>query len=224
MAEWLRAIIAFGSGVAGLSAPYPHPHSTHVCPFFSLTHSSLVSFYTLTTILAVWFLTHRLWAILVSCRHFLGAPRVAEAPTHCNSRPCCCFVHPRAKSELFSPHAGPLLLKSSRRIGYVFSCILWASVSSLVHRLLGPFSNVVSRAHGLCFGAVDFPTFLLAVVTNCVLGHWVFGVSCFSVVVCGYAGSTVDYPLWSAICVNVHCVFGLLKYPVWVAAGLFWPR
>ena len=29
--------------VAGLSAPYPHPHSTHVCPFFSLTHSSLVS-------------------------------------------------------------------------------------------------------------------------------------------------------------------------------------
>ena len=43
MAEWLRAVIAFGSGVAGLSAPYPHPHSTHVCPFFSLTHSSLVS-------------------------------------------------------------------------------------------------------------------------------------------------------------------------------------
>ena len=155
---------------------------------------------------------------------FSGAPRVAEAPTHCNSRPCCCFVHPREKSELFSPHAGPLLLKSSRRIGYVFSCVLWAGVSSLVHRLLGPFSNVVSRAHGLCFGAVDFPTFLLAVVTNCVLGHWVFGVSCFSVVVCGYAGSTVDYPLWSAICVNVHCVFGLLKYPVWVAAGLFWPR
>ena len=73
-------------------------------------------------------------------------------------------------------------------------------------------------------GAVVSPRFLLAVVTNCVLGHWVFGVSCFSVVVCGYAGSTVDYPLWSAICVNVHCVFGLLKYPVWVAAGLFWPR
>ena len=48
-------------------------------------------------------------------RTFSGAPRVAEAPTHCNSRPCCCFVHPRAKSELFSPHAGPLLLESSRR-------------------------------------------------------------------------------------------------------------
>ena len=41
---------------------------------------------------------------------FSGAPRVAEAPTHCNSRPCCCFVHPREKSELFSPHVGPLLL------------------------------------------------------------------------------------------------------------------
>ena len=29
MAEWLRAVIAFGSGVAGLSVPYPHPHTTH---------------------------------------------------------------------------------------------------------------------------------------------------------------------------------------------------
>jgi len=29
MAEWLRAVISFGSGVAGLSVPYPHPHTTH---------------------------------------------------------------------------------------------------------------------------------------------------------------------------------------------------
>ena len=29
MAEWLRVVIAFGSGVAGLSVPYPHPHTTH---------------------------------------------------------------------------------------------------------------------------------------------------------------------------------------------------
>ena len=29
MAEWLRAVNAFGSGVAGLSVPYPHPHTTH---------------------------------------------------------------------------------------------------------------------------------------------------------------------------------------------------
>ena len=29
MAEWLRVVIAFGSGVEGLSVPYPHPHTTH---------------------------------------------------------------------------------------------------------------------------------------------------------------------------------------------------
>ena len=29
MAEWLREFIAFGSWVAGLSVPYPHPHTTH---------------------------------------------------------------------------------------------------------------------------------------------------------------------------------------------------
>ena len=49
MAEWLRAVIAFGSGVAGLSAPYPHPHSTHapmlVLPvlFVSLTRNHCCS-------------------------------------------------------------------------------------------------------------------------------------------------------------------------------------
>ena len=89
--------------------PYPLAHSTHVCPFFTLAHSSLVS----SLSPRFWlFASHAevLGAFLVSRRHFLGAPRVAEAPMHCNSRPYCCFVHPQAKSDLFSPHAGPLLL------------------------------------------------------------------------------------------------------------------
>ena len=50
--------------------PYPLAHSTHVFPFFSLTHSSLVSF-TLPRFWVCWLLTHRPWAILVSRRHFL---------------------------------------------------------------------------------------------------------------------------------------------------------
>ena len=108
-------VIAFGSGVAGLSVLCPHPHSTHDSRlarpvlFFILMHSSLGS----SLSPRFWlFASHAevLGAFLVSRRHFLGAPRVAEAPTHCNSRRCCCFVHPQAKSDFFSPHAGPLLL------------------------------------------------------------------------------------------------------------------
>ena len=43
MAEWLRQLLPLVVGVAGLSVLCPHAHSTHVYPFFSLTHSSLVS-------------------------------------------------------------------------------------------------------------------------------------------------------------------------------------
>ena len=48
-----------------------------------------------------WFLTHRFLDEFGLTQEFCSSPRVAEAPTHCNSRPCCCFVHPRAKTELF---------------------------------------------------------------------------------------------------------------------------
>ena len=102
----------------------------------------------------VFLLTHRFWGVFSLTQTFSGAPRVAEAPTHCNSRPCCCFVHPRAKSELFSPHAGPLLLESSRRkLGMSFPCIflLGASFSSRT-RCLGHFSHAVSHACCLCLG------------------------------------------------------------------------
>ena len=92
---------------------------------------------------------------------FSGAPRVAEAPTHCNSRPCCCFVHPRAKSELFSPHAGPLLLESSRRkLGMSFPCIFAVGCKFfLTHRVFGSFSHVVRAVLTVMFGAAVSPMF-----------------------------------------------------------------
>ena len=89
MAEWLRAVIAFGSGVAGLSAPYPHPHSTHVCPFFSLTHSSLACSSPSRGAIVVLFtrrkfsLTRGRFSLLIRAPFWLCA-------------------HPRAYAELFS--------------------------------------------------------------------------------------------------------------------------
>ena len=41
---WLRAFTTKVVVVVGGCQPYPIAHSTHVFPFFSLTHSSLVSF------------------------------------------------------------------------------------------------------------------------------------------------------------------------------------
>ena len=43
MAEWLRAVIAFGSGVAVLPVLFPHAHSTHDFPFTPL-HPSQFTF------------------------------------------------------------------------------------------------------------------------------------------------------------------------------------
>ena len=63
--------------VAGCQ-PYPLAHSTHVCPFFSLTHSSLVSSL-YHDFWVCWLLTHRLWAILVSRRHFLPLHELLNA-------------------------------------------------------------------------------------------------------------------------------------------------
>ena len=63
--------------VAGCQ-PYPLAHSTHVCPFFSLTHSSLVSSLS-PRFWVCWLLTHRPWAILVSRRHFLPPHELLNA-------------------------------------------------------------------------------------------------------------------------------------------------
>ena len=141
---WLSGwvVIAFGSGVAGLSVLFPHPHSTHdpwlpLPVLFSSRACSLCPWCVLSTACS---LTHHDFGSVGSSRTGFGAflvsrgfssspPRVAEAPTHCNSRPCCCFVHPREKSELFSltqrsvhPHA--------EKSGMYFPCILLLGVSS----------------------------------------------------------------------------------------------
>ena len=52
------AVIAEVVVVVAGCQPYPLAHSTHVCPFFSLTHSSLVSF-TLYHDFGCFLLTHR---------------------------------------------------------------------------------------------------------------------------------------------------------------------
>ena len=80
------AVIAFGSGVAGLSVLCPHPHSTHVCPF-SPSRTLPWSALTLTTILVGLLLTQRLLAVLGVSRRCSSSLRVAEHPRIANSRP-----------------------------------------------------------------------------------------------------------------------------------------
>ena len=66
MAEWLRAVIAFGSGVVGLSAPYLHPHSTHVV--ILLPHALFPS-----TIFPIVHLVVGLSLLVWESRHDLGS-------------------------------------------------------------------------------------------------------------------------------------------------------
>ena len=130
-----------------------HPH----CPFFTLTHSSLACSSPSRGAIVVLFtrrkfsLTRGRFSLLIRAPFWLCA-------------------HPRAYAELFSLTQGssPIFLTQLGKelpfsghsrfpqsgIGYVFSCVLWVGVSSLVH--------------GLCFGAVDLPTFLSAMMTNCI--------------------------------------------------------
>ena len=74
----IEAVNAFGSGVEGLSVLFPPSHSTHVYPFFSLVHSSLVSSHS-PRFWVCWLLTHRPWAILVSRRNFLPLHELLNA-------------------------------------------------------------------------------------------------------------------------------------------------
>ena len=67
--------------------PYPLAHSTHVCPLFSLTHSSLAGTH-----------SHHDFGLLAPHAQALGdfgltqafssSPRVAKRSGTCNSRPC----------------------------------------------------------------------------------------------------------------------------------------
>ena len=50
---------------------------------------------------------------------------------------------------------------------------------ALTHRLFGVFFPCCESCSLIMFEVVVFPTFLLAVVSNCVLGHCVFVVSHF---------------------------------------------
>ena len=141
--------------VAGYQ-PYPLAHSTHVCPFFSLTHYSLVSFTLSPCDLVSWLLTHRLWAILVSRRHFLGLHELLKHP-----RTVICvlavvlFIHGQSRS-CFLLTQGLYCGASSRRGRVCFPCVFVVQCKiALTHRLVGVFYPCESRADcfvwGCCF-------------------------------------------------------------------------
>ena len=80
MAEWLRAFIVEEMVVVVGYQPYPLAHSTHVCTFLH-PHALFPGQFTLSPrFLGCWLLTHRLWAILVSRRHFLGLHELLKHP------------------------------------------------------------------------------------------------------------------------------------------------
>ena len=89
---WLRAFIAEVVVVVGGCQPYPISHSTHVCPFFSLTHSPW-SVHSLTTILGLLVPHAQVLDEFGLTQAFCSSPRVAEHPLTANSRPlhCCAF-------------------------------------------------------------------------------------------------------------------------------------
>ena len=104
----VEAINSFGSGVAGLSVLCPPSHSTHVCPFFSLTHSSLVS--SLSPRFCFWILlTHRFWGCFWSHASFLPLPHELLS-TH-ELQICVLPVSGAStgKTGAVFPHAGPPL-------------------------------------------------------------------------------------------------------------------
>ena len=153
----VEAVIAFGSGVAGLSVPFPHAHSTHDC-----LHSSLPRFP---------HCPHGRWFLTFCCSpsrtgsSFSRREGSASSSAHrlvvCSSSSWP--VDPRAEVRLFSPHtqAGILTQKSGMCFPGIFAVGCCWSISP-----------VVSRAHCLCFGAVSSPCVWLAVGSNFILDHW----------------------------------------------------
>ena len=86
------AVIAEVVVVVAGCQPYPCAHSTHVCPFFSHTHSPW-SVHSLTTILGLLVPHAQVLDEFGLTWAFCSSPRVAEHPLTANSRPlhCCAF-------------------------------------------------------------------------------------------------------------------------------------
>ena len=79
--------------VAGCQ-PYPLAHSTHIFPFFSLTHSSLAS--SLSPRFWVCWLPHaQALGDFGLTQAFYSSPRVAKRSGTCNSRPPDCYAFSR---------------------------------------------------------------------------------------------------------------------------------
>ena len=108
MAEWLRQLLPLVVGVAGLSVLCPHAHSTHVCPFFSLMHSSLVS--SLSPRFCFWILlTHRFRGIFGSHAGFLPLPHELLSTHELQIRVLPAVCASTDKNGAVFPHTGPPL-------------------------------------------------------------------------------------------------------------------
>ena len=77
---WLRAFIAEVVVVVGGCQPYPISHSTHVAHSSPSRTLPWLVFTLSPRFLVCWLLTHRLWAILVSCKHFLRLHELLKHP------------------------------------------------------------------------------------------------------------------------------------------------
>ena len=79
---WLSGwgqLLPLGVGWQGCQL-HTHIHTPPTSAHSSPSRTLPWSVYTLTTILVCWLLTHRLWAILVSRRHFLGLHELLKHP------------------------------------------------------------------------------------------------------------------------------------------------
>ena len=140
MAEWLRAVIAFGSGVAGLSVLFPPSHSTHVFhsspsrthPWSVHSHHDFGFVFSSRT---------GFGAFLVSRRFSSSPPRVAEHPRTANCvLPVVCAS--TDKNGAVFPHAGPplsvLFLAGSDCLPTHKHSSIWGAHSELRAVLLHP--------------------------------------------------------------------------------------
>ena len=154
----VEAVNAFGSGVAGLSVLCPPAHFTHVCPFFSLTHSSLACS-----------LYPRFW-LFISSRRLSSSPHKLLNTHELQNRVLPVVCASTDKNGAVFPHAGPplsvLFLAGSDCLPTHRYSSVWGAHSELravllhprltvkghsrfwlSHRLIGSFFPAVSCAH-----------------------------------------------------------------------------
>ena len=127
--------------------PHPHAHPTPLLTslwrknLHALSNSRPHNFLLFISTHYLHFLLlfmHRLWVVLVSCRHFFLAPQVAEHPRTAISRPPCCLVIHGKKRSCFLLTQGLHCCAFSRRgipFRFLPSC---AGIFGFFHIVLSP--------------------------------------------------------------------------------------